>query len=208
MVYIPGRCIAFVELPKTASRSFFSAIGSCNLIPNSKLPDAPHATFKQYCEKYDGLVKGITVIRDPIAKLISAVNFLSFQDKFYKNNNSLKLIKSSFEKCLNENKFDISAIWLYPQYSFLLAEKPLDIFTLNSKDLFFRELGINPSLEHTNSSKKIFSKNEIIDVFGTGFIENVYAIDFKMWDMIKCSKDEVIRVENARDFILSLKGKT
>lgn len=207
MTYIHSKNIAVIEIPKTASRSLRSSIRD-----NLKVSDAgyvPHLTLQQYLNAYPDLRMGVTLIRDPIKRLISAVNFMlghkvvSMRSPAYDKS----VLDEAFEKfnsALQSKKFNNELIYLYPQYSFLLADVPLEIFTIESSGKLLESIGVYSSLPFENKSSMMFSEAQIFESFPLDFIRKAYSIDFALWDMLNSSEERVLRVENAREFFVSL----
>lgn len=210
MTYIASCNVAVVEIPKTATRSLRAAIEN-----NLEVNDAgyvPHLTLQQYLEIYPDLRMGLTLVRDPTERFVSIINFMLKEKVKHVCPPALKkkILSETFDEFLNvlhNKKFNRNFLWFYPQYSFLLAKAPLEIFTLESSNKLLSAIGIQSDLPVMNVSKKKFSESEIFEILPLDLVKKVYSIDFALWDMVNSSSEKVLRVEDAREFILSLGEK-
>jgi hypothetical protein len=209
MVYIPHIKAAFVEVPKTASRSVCSVLME-KLSLESGVGISHHATFPQYVKKYPDAEFGICVVREPQERLLSALNFMLGRES--ENNLPASERKTFLEKyfaaftaALSSKEYDGNLVWLYPQYSFLSASAPLHVFTIDKIYDLLVSIGVDAEPPSLNVSRKQVTMEEVLEVFENGFIEKVYKVDFDLWELAASSENNPFVIPDAKGLIDRLK---
>jgi hypothetical protein len=211
MVYILSLKAAFVEVPKTASRSVCEVIHD-HYGNESGALEAHHATLAQYFKKYPDLEYGVCVFREPFCRLTSALNFMyamnsgigsDCKDKTLFLTDCLGRLSAS----ITSKQYDESILWLYPQYSFLSAHAPVYFFPISNLQAVCAFLGINKTVPRKNVSLQIFSPEEVLAVFSHDFIRHVYDVDFVMWDKISTCASDAFFVLDAKVLIDTIKNE-
>ena len=122
MAYILGSDIAFVEIPK----NFSTSISACIDKKSAEFFSDPHITLDQYKKKYVSIKYGVSVLRAPEDRFFSACNFIVEG----KPASKLPEILEDFRDCVMSGVVKKECIFLYPQYSFLMSNVPVKLYTM------------------------------------------------------------------------------
>jgi len=197
-VYIKYKRLAIVEIPKCASTSLSSIVAS-HFVTTSVVR---HATLQQYKNAYPNILGGIAVVRDPAERFRSAVRY-SVQ-KNYQDINSCDL-KGAISNLRYVGKvLPIDSIF-FPQYSFLISDVPIRVYSIDRMRLLLSHLGIDKTPEVLNQSRESDYASSIIDDIGRSFVENFYSIDFALYRDVTLSSDGFLELENPREYFYSIR---
>ena len=199
-MYIPDKKVVFVQIPKCASTSMLSAISSrfeVNLL-------GTHVTMRQYVNRFPEAIRGISVVRNPVDRLVSAVNFTV--GKYYKKSEIHK-IKFDIESSLGERQKPIHLSLFYPQYSFLMSNTPLSLYTLPNASLCLSDLGAEGKIPCLNRSFNNISKSEVIECFGESFIKDFYLVDHVLYSEVESVGHGFMSIPDATNYFHSARGK-
>ena len=191
MAYIILKKIAFVEIPKVASQFVRLALQN-TFSKEFVFLGEPHICLHQYQRLFPDINHGVCIFRDPRDRLVSAINFLyglgvsgqpSRSQEYF-----LSDLKDSFDSSIASKRCHPGVICLYPQYSFVNADLPLNIFSLDRIDLACQHLGASFQDKKINESRAVFSWDDVSTVFNEEWVMRTYAIDFLIWHMVHSSK--------------------
>jgi len=197
-VYIRYKRLAIVETPKCASTSLSNIVAS-HFVTTSVVR---HATLQQYKNAYPDILGGIAVARDPAERFRSAVRF-SVQ-KNYQDISSCDL-KSAISNLRYVGKvLPIDAVF-FPQYSFLISDVPVRVYSIDRMRLLLSHLGIDKTPDVLNKSRESDHASSIIDDIGRSFVEDFYSIDFALYRDVSLSSDGFLELENPREYFYSIR---
>ena len=198
MAYILGSDIAFVEIPK----NFSTSVVSCICKQDAKFSADPHITLDQYKKKYPLIRCGVSLLRSPEDRFFSACNFIIDG----KPASKLREILEDFQNCIKSGVVKKEYIFLYPQYSFLMSDVPVHLYTIESCAAMLTQINAKPDLPHLNSSRKRISREVADKFFRTDFFQDLYSVDVFIWGMIESSNTRSLSIESPRDFFAQIRG--
>ena len=196
-MYIPSKRTAVVEVPKCASTSLISAIGRCHSVSDA----GEHFTLLQHQQKNPEMELGVALIREPLARLRSGVEFCMAS----RPSVGVADVKAALVHSLHTGLPSSLSVVLYPQYSFLLCNLPMKLYLLSNIELLLRDLGVSGPPPIKNRTKQSLSLDQVLDVFGEGFVRELYALDFAIHDSLCSTKDGLLEVRSAKEYIFSLR---
>jgi hypothetical protein len=198
-MYISSKRTAVVEVPKCASSSLISAIS-----PRHNVSDASeHFTLRQHQQKNPDIELGLALIREPLSRLRSGVEFCMAS----RPSVGVADVKAALVHSLHTGLPSSLSVVLYPQYSFLLCNLPVKLYLLSNIELLLRDLGVSGPPPIKNRTRQSLSLDQVLDVFGEGFVREFYALDFALYDSLCSIERGVVEVQSAETYIYSLRGK-
>jgi len=198
LAYILGSDIAFVEIPK----NFSTSISACIDKKNAEFFSDPHITLEQYKKKYVSIKYGVSVLRAPEDRFFSACNFIIEG----KPTSKLPEILENFRDCIVSGVIKKEYIFLCPQYSFLMSDIPVQLYTMESVDVMLTEINASSDLRHLNSSRKRIDREIADKFFATDFFHDLYYVDVHLWSMIESNNTKSLFIESPRDFFAQIRG--
>jgi hypothetical protein len=199
-MYIASRKTAVVGIPKCASRTLISAVGACYDISE----EGEHFTLRQHQQKNPELELGVALIREPLDRLRSGVEYLLATTS---RGGSVASVKAELLRTLKGGRPSHTSVLLYPQCSFLLCNVPAKLYRWSRIDLLTRELGITKAPPVINRTKKELSVDQVVSVFGDGFVRQFYALDFALYDSLCSTERGVVEVQSSETYIHCLRGE-
>jgi len=200
-MYVHEISTVVVEIPKCASTSLISAITSKYNVSI----DGMHLALHQNYNRGFDIQSSVAVIRNPMDRLRSAANF-SIQKLGY--GQRLEYFRDELLESLERKVPSYHTAAFYPQYSFVNADAPINLYSLKNIDVMLSDLGIDDHAPVRNASNDGMSLDEILDVFGEQFVKEFYSLDFMLYDRVSSIGDRCLHIESASDYILLLKGMT
>jgi hypothetical protein len=196
-VYIPSKRTAVVGVPKCASGSLISAIGRYHSVSDA----GEHFTLLQHQQKNPEMELGVALIREPLARLRSGVEF------FVQRRGGMQLsqVRNELMQSLLDGRPSQSSVVLYPQYSFLLCDIPARLYRFENIALLTESLGIASPPPIKNKTKKLLRLDQVMATFGEDFVREFYALDFALYDSLCSTKDGLLEVRSAKEYIFSLR---
>lgn len=197
-MYIRHKRLAIVEIPKCASTSLSSVVAS-HFVTTSIVP---HATLQQYKNAYPDILGGIAIVRDPAERFRSAVRF-----SVQKNSQDISScdLKGAISNLRYAGKVLPIDSLFFPQYSFLISDVPVKLYSIDRMQLLLFHLGIDKTPEVLNQSRESDSASSIIDNIGRSFVEDFYSIDFALYRDVSLSSDGFLELENPREYFYSIR---
>jgi hypothetical protein len=196
-VYIAATKIAVVEVPKCASTSLISAISSCRSVSDF----GEHFTLRQHQQKNPELELGAALVREPLDRLRSGVEFCMA----LRSNVTVSDVKAELMRSLREGRPSQASVVLYPQYSFLLCDIPVRLYRLENIALLTESLGVASPPPIKNKTNKLLRLDQVMATFGEDFVQAFYALDFAIHDSLCSTKDGLLEVRSAKEYIFSLR---
>lgn len=197
-MYIKYKRTAFVEIPKCASTSVKSILSKFFAVGD----DNPHITLQQYKERYTDITSSVCIIREPVERLNSAIGHsIRISNSF----NSKDFVENLMRSVGKLKKPSPPEIFFYPQYSFLMSDVPLKIYTLKSIESLIYDLGLWGELPMENSSPPKFNMNFSATDINQELIEELYYIDYCLYNEIMSSPTLTLELENPLKFITAIR---
>jgi hypothetical protein len=196
-VYIPSKRTAVVEVPKCASTSLISAIGRCHSVSDA----GEHFTLLQHQQKNPEMELGVALIREPLARLRSGVEFCLQM----RGSMQLSEVRNELMQSLLDGRPSQASVVLYPQYSFLLCDIPARFYLLENIALLTGSLGVASPPPIKNKTKKILRPDQAVAAFGEDFVREFYALDFAIYDSLCSTEGGLLEVRSAKEYIFSLR---
>ena len=187
-----------VEIPKCASTSLLAVLPSVYSVSL----EARHFTLKQHEGRGIDIDVGTALIREPIDRLVSAANFSVFRRS---PGSSLAEFRDKLMRSLDAGKPNVEVDAFYPQYSFLISDIAIRLYTLENFSVFLCDLGIHSSPPVRNVVAAKISRAEVIDVFGRDFVNDFYSLDFALYDSVRSIGEGALRARSAREHLMSLR---
>ena len=204
-MYIPYKKTAVVEIPKCAARSLRSAISSAFAVTS-----IGHGTLAQYKKAHPELLRASAVIREPLARLKSAVQHkfeaLGPEPNLSEVRAGLLEIKTGLVAAAEKSQ-KFSDVTFYPQYSFLMCSSPVTLYSMDAIPNLLFDLAIE-SVDHLKvegKSKIDLPLEEIIALLGEDFVSSFYGVDFALHKNLSSLASGVMRVDDARGYVYSLR---
>jgi len=197
-MYIKYKRTAFVEIPKCASTSVKSILSKFFAAGD----DDPHITLRQYKEKYSEIASSFCIIREPVERLNSAIGHSIRISNSYNSKDCVENLMGSLGKF---KKPPLPEIFFYPQYSFLLSDVPLKIYTLESIQNIVYDLGVWGEVPAENSSPPKFKINFSSEDISAELIKKLYYIDCLLYNEVMSSPTFTLELENPLEFIMSIR---
>ena len=145
-------------------------------------------------EKFDKFLK-FSIIRNPVDRILSELNFQGIPRRNSKNAYGIKSIEEYISKVFKLNKFNDLQRHISPQVKFLydsetnklLVDKIIHFEELNHEvpKILQNKLKIFLEVPRINSSKKRFWCNEDLTSSDLHFINDFYESDFKFLEKMK-----------------------
>lgn len=197
-MYIPYKKLAVVEIPKCASTTLTSVIPYF-LTSHSV---ALHATLNQYKEVYPDILSGVALIREPLDRLLSAVQFSI-------DNGSIDVSVESLRNTINGlkagTKPSVGSVVFCPQYSFLMSDVPVRLYHISKINLLLSDLGIFDAAPRLGASKPNPAAEICISGLGESFLRSFYSIDFALYKDIVSSEGGFLELKNPREYFYSIR---
>jgi hypothetical protein len=199
-MYLPEKKVAVVKIPKCGSTSLMGSVPPALKVEHFW----GYATLEQLKCLHDDITVGLTVTREPMSRLQSAVNYvISFDDRWRK----LSLLKNAVAACIKKGEPRGLSITFYPQYSFIVSDLPAKLYSIDNMSGLLSDLGLPNAAPKLNASKPTISREEIIESFGLDFINELYSIDFYVWQDMQSQGGKTLQLENAREYLSSAKQR-
>lgn len=196
-MYINSKGLAVVEIPKCASSSLRQLLPRFFDISSY----GAHITLRQYKNKYPDLLGGVAIVRHPILRLQSAVQFCTSGEITF---DKILNLRKNFESQLSSGATpNFLSLMFYPQYSFLMAQVPLRLYDIKKINSLICDLGVDAEASTENSSRVNISTEEILSVFDSDFIKKIYSIDFILYNDVISSSGDSFFLEDAEKYFLS-----
>jgi hypothetical protein len=197
-MYLPEKRAALIKIPKCGSTSLLRAV-----LPTLKINHSwQYYTLEQVKRLHDDILVGLTTAREPVDRLQSAVNYIiSFDDRWRK----LSLLKNAVAACIKKGEPRGMSIIFYPQYSFIVSDLPVKLYSIDNMSGLLSDLGLTSAAPHLNASSPMVRREEVIDSFGLDFINELYSIDFYVWQDMKSQGGQTLQLQNAREYLAAAK---
>jgi hypothetical protein len=199
-MYLASKRTAVVEIPKCASTSLSDVFCSSFDVSGAR----QHLTLKQHQQKNPELNLGVALIREPLDRLHSAVEFCIAR----RGVGGVSAARSELDRSIRAGRPSQTSVVLYPQYSFLLCDVPARLYRLSSIGLLLGGLGVDTPPPKSNKTKRSLRLDQVIAVFGEDFVRRFYALDFAIYNSLCSTQDGFLEVRSVKDYIFSLREGT